>query len=155
LPKDIPCVIAVAGVVDEKATYFDGCKGSRPWTGVKFYEDSPPDTKPDVTACAGMYPFWGHPEQMKGYGRGKVIQPESPVAMLMTAPGIRGNSFSGPHAAGVAALMLSANPDLPAWRVKELMEKTCRDLGDPGKDKQFGAGLLNAVEAVRAAKTAE
>ena len=33
---------------------------------------------------------------------------------LLIGPG--GNSFAGPHAAGVAALMLSINPDLCAWR---------------------------------------
>ncbi len=66
--------------------------------------------------------------------------------------GPRGNSFSGPHAAGVAALMLSANPHLCAWEVKTLMEQTCRDLGDKGRDTSFGAGLLQADHAVRAAK---
>ena len=65
--------------------------------------------------------------------------------------GPRGNSFSGPHAAGVAALMLSANPELPAWRVKELMEATCKDLGEEGRDTTYGAGLIQADAAVRAA----
>jgi subtilisin family serine protease len=69
---------------------------------------------------------------------------------LVVGPG--GNSFSGPHAAGVAALMLSANPDLPAWQVKSLMEQTCRDLGPPGRDLTFGSGLLQARDAVRAAR---
>jgi subtilisin family serine protease len=68
--------------------------------------------------------------------------------------GPRGNSFSGPHAAGVAALMLSVNPDLCAWEVKELMEKTCRDLGLKGRDYTYGAGLLQANHAVRAARRA-
>ena len=61
-------------------------------------------------------------------------------------------SFSGPHAAGVAALMLSVNPELNAWQVKRLMEETCKDLGAPGRDPVFGAGLLQARDAVRAAK---
>jgi hypothetical protein len=155
LPKDIPCVIAVAGVLDEKGTYYDGCKGSRSWRGIKFYANTASGTKPDVTACAGRYPFWGHPDQVERLRHGKIVQTESPVAMLMTTPDMKGNSFSGPHAAGVAALMLSANPDLPAWRVKELMENTCRDLGARGRDKKFGAGLINAADAVRAARMAQ
>ena len=69
--------------------------------------------------------------------------------------GLRGNSFAGPHVAGVAALMLSANPDLPAWDVKRLMEATCKRLGDKGHDTSYGAGLVQALAAVRAAKKAK
>jgi len=63
----------------------------------------------------------------------------------------RGNSLSGPQVAGICALMLSANPDLPPWRVKELLESTARDLKPRGKDNETGAGLVNAFKAVRAA----
>ena len=65
---------------------------------------------------------------------------------------LRGNSFSGPHGAGVAALMFSAAPTLPAWRVKEILEKTAHDLGPAGKDNDFGAGLIDAYAAVRMAR---
>lgn len=69
--------------------------------------------------------------------------------------GPRGNSFSGPHAAGVAALMLSANPEPTAWRIKSLIEATCADLGEPGRDAIYGAGLLQAERAVTAARAAK
>jgi subtilisin family serine protease len=82
----------------------------------------------------------------------KVVSDEGDGSALVIGPG--GNSFSGPHAAGVAALMLSANPKLTAWEVKELMEQSCRDIGEPGRDLKFGAGLLDALAAVRAAKGA-
>jgi hypothetical protein len=48
--------------------------------------------------------------------------------------------------------MLSANPALPAWRVKEIMERTAHELGPPGKDNDFGAGLLDAYAAVVGAR---
>jgi subtilisin family serine protease len=69
---------------------------------------------------------------------------------LVVGPG--GNSFSGAETAGVAALILSANPDLCPWEVKSLMESTARDLGREGRDTTFGAGLLQARDAVRAAR---
>lgn len=47
--------------------------------------------------------------------------------------------------------MFSANPELTAWRVKEILEKTATDLGAKGKDNYTGAGLLNALAAVKAA----
>jgi subtilisin family serine protease len=67
------------------------------------------------------------------------------------ARGPRGNSFSSPHISGVVALMLSANPELTAWRVKEILEETATDLGEPGKDPKTGAGLANAHKAVKKA----
>lgn len=48
--------------------------------------------------------------------------------------------------------MLSAAPTLPAWRVKEILERTARDLGPPGKDNDFGAGLIDAFAAVTMAR---
>jgi subtilisin family serine protease len=62
------------------------------------------------------------------------------------------DSFSGPQGAGVAALILSAAPTLPAWRVKEILEQTARDLGPPGKDNDYGAGLIDAFAAVTTAR---
>ena len=47
--------------------------------------------------------------------------------------------------------MLSANPELPAWRVKEILEETARDIDPPGKDPRTGAGLADAYGAVKKA----
>jgi subtilisin family serine protease len=69
---------------------------------------------------------------------------------LVVGPG--GNSFAGPHAAAVAALMLSVNPDLCPWEVKTLMEATSRDIGPKGRDYTYGVGLLQAQKAVQAAR---
>lgn len=121
---------------------------------MRFFDDYPaaaPLGKPDVTAFAGGYPVW-HWTDMRGR-QVKVVWEGADGIGLIQGP--RGNSFSGPHAAGVAALMLSANPELAAWRVKELMEATCRDLGPEGRDVAFGAGLLRAHEAVQAARAAK
>ena len=52
---------------------------------------------------------------------------------------------------GVCALMLSANPELTPWRIKEILESTAKDLGPRGKDPKTGAGLVNALKAVEAA----
>ncbi|MHA1166697.1 MAG: S8 family serine peptidase [Candidatus Hodarchaeales archaeon] len=64
-----------------------------------------------------------------------------------------GTSFATPHVAAAAALMLSANPDLKRKPeiVRELLARTARDLGTPGRDDIFGWGLLDAGLAVHAA----
>ena len=67
--------------------------------------------------------------------------------------GRRGNSLSAPQGAGVIALMLSANPELTSWRVKEILEATALDLEKKGKDTRTGAGLIDAYKAVKRAAT--
>lgn len=60
---------------------------------------------------------------------------------------ISGTSMAQPHVAGVAALVLQAAPRLTAAQVEELLERTATDLGDPGKDKSYGYGMVNAFKA--------
>ncbi len=64
--------------------------------------------------------------------------------------GYVGTSFSAPHLAGVVALMLSKNPDLTPREVDSIIQLTCLDLGSAGRDNTFGAGLIDALEAVNA-----
>ncbi|MEZ5163645.1 MAG: hypothetical protein R2688_07820 [Fimbriimonadaceae bacterium] len=48
--------------------------------------------------------------------------------------------------------MFSANQEMNPWQVKRIMEETCKDMGDPGRDYVHGAGVVQALEAVRKAK---
>ncbi|MDJ0617324.1 MAG: S8 family serine peptidase [Calothrix sp. MO_192.B10] len=78
-----------------------------------------------------------------------------------------GTSSATPVVAGVAALILSANPDLTAQQVKGILEETADKIVDPNADPQlgmrggtydenghslwFGYGKVNAARAVQAA----
>lgn len=151
LPKDIPCVIAAAGISKNGAAPVFSSRGPCSWKGVKFYDDYPPEKplqKPDVTGCIGGYPVWGRP--FTRGGRWKIVSKEGANFALLEGP--QGNSFSGPHAAGVVALMLEADSELNPWTIKKLLRNSCRDLGDKGWDPTYGAGLLDAAAAVKAAK---
>ncbi|MCH2133659.1 MAG: S8 family serine peptidase [Phycisphaerales bacterium] len=59
-----------------------------------------------------------------------------------------GTSFSTAMVSGVAGLVRSANPGLSTLEVKELIESTADDLGEPGFDDLFGHGRINAYQAV-------
>jgi len=62
-----------------------------------------------------------------------------------------GTSMAAPHVAGVAALVKQANPGLSAEQIEQLLRQTATDLGPPGQDPDYGAGLVNALAAVSAA----
>jgi serine protease len=65
---------------------------------------------------------------------------------------MQGTSMATPHAAGVAALMLAANPDLTTDEVVSKLEETATDLGMSGYDTYYGYGLINAYAAVVSAQ---
>ncbi|MBD1864335.1 MULTISPECIES: S8 family serine peptidase [Trichocoleus] len=79
-----------------------------------------------------------------------------------------GTSSACPTVAGVAALVLSANPDLTAQEVRQILQQTADKIVDPDPDPQFGFrkgtyeangrsewfgfGKVNAFKAVQAAQ---
>ncbi|NOX19099.1 MAG: S8 family serine peptidase [Chlorobi bacterium] len=57
-----------------------------------------------------------------------------------------GTSFSCPLAAGVAALILEYNPNLPPILVRDIMRSAASNADNP--DREYGWGILNALEAI-------
>lgn len=140
IPEGIPCVICVGGVGPDRRLAPFSSTGPVEWKGVKFFADHPLPkglVKPDVVAFPGP-------------DLGLVGTDGNDTYLGKTNPR-RGNSLSAPQVAGIVALMLSANPDLLPWRVKELLEATATDIEPRGKDNETGAGLVNALKAVQAA----
>lgn len=62
---------------------------------------------------------------------------------------LSGTSMASPHATGVAALVLSKNPNLTPAQVREILRSSANDLGTPGWDPLFGHGRINAKRAVQ------
>jgi serine protease len=66
---------------------------------------------------------------------------------------LQGTSMATPHVAGVFALMRAVNPSITPASVEALLAAGALtdDVGAPGRDNQFGFGLINALKAVQAA----
>ena len=63
-----------------------------------------------------------------------------------------GTSVAAAEVSGVVALLLERNPSLTPNDVRRLLMRTARALGHKGRERDFGAGLVNALQAVSSAK---
>ncbi len=59
-----------------------------------------------------------------------------------------GTSSAAPHVAGLAALLLSANPDWSPDQVAQAIRVSARDVHTPGFDLDSGQGLINVRRAL-------
>lgn len=62
-----------------------------------------------------------------------------------------GTSMATPYTAGVIALMIDANPSISTSSVKSTLMNTTQGWGPTGTDIDYGAGRLQAYDAVKAA----
>ncbi|WP_135546788.1 S8 family peptidase [Paenibacillus cymbidii] len=65
---------------------------------------------------------------------------------------LSGTSMASPHAAALAALIRSVNPQLKNTEVMDIMKQTAIDLGPAGKDDYFGYGQIDVAKALEWAK---
>jgi subtilisin family serine protease len=61
--------------------------------------------------------------------------------------GFIGTSQASPHVAGLAALLVSTHGHGRPQQIKQLIEKSADDLGQPGTDPFFGSGRINVARA--------
>jgi subtilisin family serine protease len=90
----------------------------------------------------------------QGSNRGHHVAVAAPgVDVLLPTPGANyqmssGTSFAAAHVSGIVALVLQREPGLSPDSVRRVLLSTARDLGPRGRDKDFGAGLADAYEAL-------
>lgn len=80
-----------------------------------------------------------------------VAAPGVDVVAPATAGGYQvssGTSLSAAEVSGVVALLLQRRANLRADAVRTVLTTTARDLGSPGRDDVYGAGLVDAYQAV-------
>lgn len=81
--------------------------------------------------------------------RGPHVDIAAPGVNVWTAASISGarfktgTSFAVPFVTAAAAIVREARPNLDAVGVANILRQSVTDLGEPGRDDVFGAGLLN------------
>jgi subtilisin family serine protease len=114
-----------------------------------------PAANPNVIAVTATDP---DDALFRGSNRGNHIAVAAPgVDILVPAPGgtyqfTTGTSVAAAEVSGVAALLLQRNPALTPADVRRILMGTSKDLGPQGRDRDFGAGLIDAHKAVTAAR---
>ena len=135
IPEDVPfAVFGVSGVGADGTRPIFSSQGPVLWRTVQYNEGEV--QKPDFATINFNLTI------VDTAGRAHVPGPN----------GWAGNSFAGPHTAGVIALMLEADRDLTPWIARDILVGTARDIDPPGVDMQTGAGLLDAYAAVQAVR---
>ncbi len=112
-----------------------------------------PAREPGVIAVGGMQR--DGKELWSGSIRGKETVVTAPATDLVGArPGgywqIRGTSFAAPMVSATAALIRSRWPDMPAGEVVNRIIRTAQDRGEPGRDDEYGFGMIDPVGALTA-----
>ncbi|BBP46965.1 hypothetical protein THMIRHAS_23380 [Thiosulfatimonas sediminis] len=109
---------------------------------------------PDFTSFVGVGATDQNNNRASFSSWGNYVDVTAPgVSILTTYPNNRyvnysGTSFSAPLTAGVAALMVAANPTITPEQIEQGLFSTATDIGDEGEDNVFGHGLVNAAAAV-------
>jgi len=99
-----------------------------------------------------------------GANRGDYIAVAAPgVNVLAARPGhgagasaydyFTGTSMATGYVSGLAAVLLSADPNLTSADIRRILEASATDLGAPKKDPEFGYGRIDAAAAYSATPT--
>ena len=95
----------------------------------------------DISAPGGQ---GGSDENQDGFSDGVLSTVNGGYAIY------NGTSMAAPHVAGVAGLMRSVNPELTPEQFDSALEDKIivTDIGVPGRDNEFGHGIVDALKAI-------
>lgn len=120
---------------------------------------------PSATLVVGAIEQDGYRAPYSNYGSSlDVIAPGTEIWTTTWTGGydyVDGTSFAAPHVSGIVALIWARDPDLQAWRVRNIIEQSARKVGSNAYEttperlnglwnKFAGYGLVDAYAAVSA-----
>ncbi|HLV59316.1 MAG TPA: S8 family serine peptidase [Natronosporangium sp.] len=114
-----------------------------------------PAREPGVIAVAGLTWSADGPAHWERSVTGRETVLAAPALLIAAAPGdgyrqVQGTSFSAALVTAAAALVRARWPEAPAGEVVYRLVTTADDLGEPGRDRLYGFGMVDPVEALTA-----
>jgi type VII secretion-associated serine protease mycosin len=114
-----------------------------------------PAREPGVVAVSGLLHADGALRHWPRSLTGPETVLSAPAVLTGAAPGggfraVQGTSFSAALVAATAALVRARWPEAPAGEVVNRLVATAADLGEPGRDRLYGFGAVDPVEALTA-----
>ncbi|MEA2330356.1 MAG: serine protease [Thermoleophilaceae bacterium] len=106
--------------------------------------DAEPATQEELLLC--------HPERAGSWIYQETFLSGNTVRRFGLPNSYEGTSMASPHVAGIAALIIATGklgPNPTPNAVQAHIQATARDLGRPGPDSRYGAGLVDAARALR------
>jgi subtilisin family serine protease len=128
----------------------DEHKGAASADGIFTWGSSYVGAGPDVVA-PGPWSYTTDRPGNLGYNPPPAGVPATGIDLSYTHD-FGGTSSATPKVAGVAALILSANSTLSGAQVKAILQATAKDIATAGVDDRTGAGRVDALAAVNAAR---
>jgi serine protease AprX len=152
LPTGHPDVITVAAGCKPGASS-NGCQANAPDRRIATFSSRGPAvdvTAPGVDIVSTVNPSSGAVlGQLSGNFAGG--EPKDEVINRAQYANFSGTSMSGPHVAGLVALLLDADPTLTPSDVRFILGATARDLLQAGREIHSGWGMIDARAALVAA----
>jgi type VII secretion-associated serine protease mycosin len=129
------------------------CTGNLTGAEEEYREVWYPAREPGVVAVAGLT----YPDGTASHWPASLAGPETVLAAPATLTGaqaggdyrqVQGTSFSAAVVSAAAALIRAQWPTLPAADVVNRLVATAQDLGEPGRDPEYGFGAVDPVAAL-------
>jgi type VII secretion-associated serine protease mycosin len=130
------------------------CTGNLTGAAEEYREVWYPAREPGVVAVAGLtYPDGGEASHWPASLAGPETVLAAPAVLTGAQAGgdyreVQGTSFSAAVVSAAAALIRAQWPTLPAADVVNRLVATAQDLGEPGRDPEYGFGAVDPVAAL-------
>lgn len=147
---NISYIVSESATVTSSAKYFQGKGGIVTSSAGNYSTFSSASDNPYILTVSAT----DYNDALAGYSNtGNNVDLAAPGNSFSTIKGgtydsVSGTSFSAPIVAGVAALVLSVNPNLTPNQVQDILKQSADDFGSPGWDPSYGWGRVNAGRAV-------
>jgi hypothetical protein len=132
-------------VIAVGATYKDNYPSCEDSTST-FYWSNCTDVQPDVDQVVC---FSNESDYLDVAAPGSDIWSASNASGGSSITQMSGTSMASPHVAGLAALILSADPSLTPAEVRQVIRDGAIDMGATGFDRGYGYGRVDAINSLQ------